>query len=173
MHACVRACSLYFCVSKFFWVFPENLISLVIRSRTVNGRNAETTIVHQDLWLGKLVPSSHKRSGLSNTIIRIFGICLAVSLSGELRLSVLPIYLTSSISLSFSSPVPPYGHPSVQYVCVCVCVCVTKYFRLASFRLYFTLTAFSYDAFLLRRFYFYFFFFFLIRWYFSKRLFYS
>ena len=34
--------------------------------------NAETTIIYQDLWLGKLVPSSHQRSDFSNTIIYIF-----------------------------------------------------------------------------------------------------
>ena len=33
--------------------------------------NAETTITHQDLWLGEIVPSSHQRSELSNTILCI------------------------------------------------------------------------------------------------------
>ena len=31
--------------------------------------NAETAVIHQDLWLGKLVPSSHQRSESSNTIL--------------------------------------------------------------------------------------------------------
>ena len=34
--------------------------------------NAETIIIHQGLWLGKLVPSSHQRSEFSNTILCIF-----------------------------------------------------------------------------------------------------
>ena len=34
--------------------------------------NAETTIIHQDFWLGKVVPCSHQRSEFSNTILCIF-----------------------------------------------------------------------------------------------------
>ena len=35
----------------------------VIRIRIDYWWNAETIIIHQDLWLGKLVPKSHQRSG--------------------------------------------------------------------------------------------------------------
>ena len=34
--------------------------------------NAETTIIHQDMWLGKLVPSSHQRRAFNNTILYNF-----------------------------------------------------------------------------------------------------
>ena len=40
-----------------------------IRIRIDYWWNAETLIIHQDLWLGKLVPSSHQRSEFSNTIL--------------------------------------------------------------------------------------------------------
>ena len=40
-----------------------------IRIRIDYWWNTETTIIHQDLWLGKLVPSSHQRSEFSNTIL--------------------------------------------------------------------------------------------------------
>ena len=43
-----------------------------IRIRIVYWWNAETTIIHQDLWLEKLIPCSHQRSELSNTILCIF-----------------------------------------------------------------------------------------------------
>ena len=41
----------------------------VFRIRIDYWWNAETTIIHQDLWLGKFVPSSHHRSEFSNTIL--------------------------------------------------------------------------------------------------------
>ena len=46
----------------------------LIRIRIGYWRNAETTIIHQDLWLGKLVLCCHQRSELSNSILCIFSI---------------------------------------------------------------------------------------------------
>ena len=42
-----------------------------ITIRVVYWWNAETTIIHQDLWLGKLVPCSHQRSEFSRWDQRI------------------------------------------------------------------------------------------------------
>ena len=64
-------------------------------------------------------------------------VCLSLCVS-----NCLSVRLTRFNCMSVCSSV----NPSVQYGCVCVNV--TKYFRLTSFRLFFTLTAFSYDAFL-------------------------
>ena len=46
--------------------------AVIVRIRIDYWWNAETTIIHQDLWLEKLIPSSHQRSEFNNTILCIF-----------------------------------------------------------------------------------------------------
>ena len=44
------------------------LVSESVRVRIVTG---DTSIIHQDLWSGKLVPSPYKRSELTKSILHL------------------------------------------------------------------------------------------------------
>ena len=57
-------------VNSCSWNFRK--AGIRIRIRIDYWRNAETTIIHQDLSLGKSVLSSHQRSEFRNTILCIF-----------------------------------------------------------------------------------------------------
>ena len=59
-----------FCNDPMFIFLLENIMALVFQNQNQNQNCLlvirPRTIIHQDLCLGKLVPSPHKRSKLSN-----------------------------------------------------------------------------------------------------------
>ena len=70
---------------KGLWYFP----CFYLKHQNCYWWNVQMTIIHQDLWWGKLVPSSYQRSELSNRIFCSFssrkeGICEWIPISNSL-----------------------------------------------------------------------------------------